>query len=102
MSLFSKFLKGCKKQDFDGTHGFNKNYNDAVGDILTDIEHIVGSDSNDWLTGDGENNTLYGSDGDDRLEGGEGNDILEGNEGRDYLDGGAGVDILEGNENSRG
>ena len=34
-----------RKQDFDGTHGFTANQGgEAVGDTITDIEDVVGSD----------------------------------------------------------
>ena len=84
------------QQDFTNEHGFIANNNEAVGDILSNIERIYGSDHNDWLTGDGGDNRLYGSHGDDRLEGGDGNDWLYGGRGNDTLDGGAGNDNLHG------
>ena len=93
---------------------------DAEGDTLTDIEHLVGSEFNDTLAGDGEDNilegrngddvlyggpaggddTMSGGNGDDRVFGGRGNDILTGGEGSDYLKGGPGEDILivDGND----
>ena len=87
---------------------------DAEGDTLTDIEHLVGSEYNDTLAGDGEDNileggngddllyggpaggddTMSGGNGDDRIFGGRGNDILTGGEGSDYLKGGPGEDTL--------
>ena len=87
---------------------------DAEGDTLTGIEHLIGSDYNDTLAGDGEDNVLrggsgndnlfggpaggddemYGDNGDDRLFGGKGNDTLTGGEGNDLLKGGPGEDIL--------
>lgn len=87
---------------------------DAEGDTLTNIEHLVGSDYNDILAGDGEDNVLrgggghddlyggpaggddlmYGDDGDDRIFGGRGNDTLTGGEGNDLLKGGPGDDVL--------
>ena len=82
--------------DFDGTHGFNANNNEAVGDTLSDIEDVVGSDHNDWLTGDGEDNDLQGGEGDDRLDGGVGADTLDGGIGADTLEGGVGADTLTG------
>ncbi len=45
----SLLLQGEEQQVFDGTHGFaannNEAQNEAMGDILTNIEGIVGSDS---------------------------------------------------------
>ena len=89
-------------------------YGEAEGDTLIDIEHIVGSNHNDVLAGDGEDNLLdggagddvlyggpaggddmmYGGNGDDRIFGGKGNDILTGGEGSDYLKGGPGEDTI--------
>ena len=74
-------------------HGFTANNNQAVGDILTNIENICRLQSyNDWLTGDGNDNTLKGGGGNDRLEGGAGDDILDSGAGDDTLHGGAGTD----------
>jgi Ca2+-binding RTX toxin-like protein/alpha-tubulin suppressor-like RCC1 family protein len=56
-------------------------------DILTGIEHLVGSAHADTLTGDGNAN---------RLEGGNGNDTLDGAAGNDTLLGGFGNDSLAG------
>ena len=87
---------------------------DAEGDTLTNIEHLVGSDHNDILAGDGGDNRLEGGDGnddlfggpaggddemlggngEDRIYGGRGNDILTGGEGHDLLKGGPGDDVL--------
>ena len=114
---------GTAQTNFATNHGFSANTNEAVGDILTEIQHITGSDHNDWLTGDNDGNDLQGGAGDDRLEGGVGDDILnggadaddlfgsDGNDrlfgdtgndrlygdgGNDRLEGGAGIDILNG------
>ncbi len=87
---------------------------DAQGDTLTNIEHLVGSEHNDILAGDGGDNVLrgggghddlyggpaggddemYGDNGDDRIFGGRGNDTLTGGEGNDLLKGGPGDDVL--------
>ena len=88
----SLLLQGQPQQDFDGTRGFTANDNDAVGDILTNIENIGGSNYNDWLTGDDNANEIQGGDGNDRLAGGGGDDTLRGGEGSDTLIGGDGVD----------
>ena len=89
-------------------------FGDAEGDTLTGIEHLVGSDHNDILAGDGEDNRLegrggnddlfggpaggddemLGGKGDDRVYGGKGNDTLTGGDGNDLLKGGPGEDIL--------
>ncbi len=69
---------------------------DAVGDILTNIENILGSSKGDWLKGNERANELVGGTGNDRLDGGTGNDTLSGGVGADTLDGGAGTDTLEG------
>lgn len=89
-------------------------WGDAWGDVLTGIEHLVGSPYNDILAGDGEDNILkgedgdddmyggpaggddmmYGGNGDDRIFGGKGEDTLTGGEGNDVLKGGPGADII--------
>jgi len=51
---------------------------DAEGDVLRNIERVVGSHFNDSLTGDASANYLEGGLGDDVLYGGDGNDYLYG------------------------
>ena len=54
---------------------------DTVGagvDTLIGIERLIGSSSNDTLTGDGLANRIDGGAGDDTIDGGAGNDILIG------------------------
>ena len=93
----SLLLQGQAQQDFEAnTFGFAANNNEAVGDILSNIERIHGSVYADWLTGDGNANTLWGFFGDDRIEGGAGYDELFGYSGNDRLYGGAGNDFLYG------
>ncbi|WP_422368596.1 Ig-like domain-containing protein [Pelagibius sp.] len=65
---------------------------DAAGDVLTNIENLVGSGQGDVLTGDGLSNLLEGGDGDDTLDGADGTDTLIGGTGADVLDGGTGFD----------
>ena len=66
----------------------------AAGDVLSGIEHIVGSAHPDVLTGDDGANELVGNAGDDTLRGNGGDDVLAGNAGADRLHGGAGADTL--------
>ena len=79
----------------------------AWGDMIVDVENIVGSDGQDTLIGDSGVNDIRGGDGndvidgregDDRLEGGNGDDILRGGwgGGKDWISGGEGDDTLEG------
>jgi subtilisin-like proprotein convertase family protein len=58
----------------------------------TVIEHAIGGDGADTLTGNAAANTLRGGRGNDALAGGSGDDTLEGGAGNDTLDGGAGQD----------
>ncbi len=77
--------------------------------VENEVRTIIGSESNDSLTGYEYGETLEGlagddyitgGAGDDVLDGGAGNDQLYGEEGDDVLDGGAGNDILRGGYNS--
>ncbi|EEE35135.1 iron-regulated protein FrpC [Rhodobacteraceae bacterium KLH11] len=69
---------------------------DATGDVLTNIENIIGSNHGDNLTGDDFDNLLGGGAGDDTLAGGNGHDRLYGDEGNDQIDAGEGVDRVWG------
>lgn len=68
----------------------------AQGDILTDVEGVVGSDFNDKLTGNGSDNQFYGGLGNDELKGWSGRDELHGDDGHDKLWGDGGGDTLWG------
>jgi Ca2+-binding RTX toxin-like protein len=68
--------------------------NDALGDTLIGIEHLIGSNDashGDVLTGNAASNHLIGLDGDDTLIGGAGNDTLVSGAGADRVDGGTGT-----------
>jgi Ca2+-binding RTX toxin-like protein len=74
---------------------------DAEGDILADIEYLVGSRHGDELYGNDQANLVYGMEGndvlvgdggDDQLNGGAGDDVLDGGDGADYMIGGTGND----------
>ena len=70
---------------------------DAEGDVIQNVENIIGSTGDDWLRGDTNDNTLIGGAGDDTLiGGGGGNDTLTGGAGDDTLNGGEGDDTLTG------
>lgn len=56
---------------------------DAVGDLLTTVEGIIGSPASDILIGDAASNTLLGGFGDDVLDGRGGADVLAGGFGDD-------------------
>jgi Ca2+-binding RTX toxin-like protein len=58
---------------------------DALGDVLTDIENLYGTDYADTLLGDTSVNILHGGNGDDVLKGGGGADRLIGGEGVDTV-----------------
>jgi Ca2+-binding RTX toxin-like protein len=45
-------------------------------DVLTEIEHVIGSNRNDVIVGDGGSNTFYGLKGDDRFDGGGDLDVV--------------------------
>ena len=56
---------------------------EAVGDVLSGIENLIGSDFDDVFTGSADINTLLGGDGNDTLQGLGGNDTLTGGSGSD-------------------
>ncbi|MEQ8936940.1 MAG: calcium-binding protein, partial [Amphiplicatus sp.] len=73
--------------------------NVAAGDVLSNIENLIGSSYNDLLIGsEGVANRLEGGNGADYLNGLSGDDVLFGGAGVDTLDGGAGADVLDGGD----
>lgn len=72
----------------------SQNTGGAGSDTLSGIENLIGSNSNDTLSGDGNSNILSGLAGNDILVGGGGNDFLIGGLGGDTLAGGAGNDTF--------
>ena len=58
---------------------------DAAGDVLVNIERLVGSGYDDGLIGDAGANVLIGGAGDDYLVGGAGADYIDGGDGPDTV-----------------
>ena len=56
---------------------------DAFGDVVTNVENIIGSAQADTLTGNSGDNRIQGLAGNDEIEGGAGDDTLEGGDGED-------------------
>ncbi|ANI53302.1 MULTISPECIES: hypothetical protein [Pseudomonas] len=91
---------------------------DALGDMLTNIEGVMGSHFDDTLTGNDADNTLEGGRGSDLINGGDGNDVIYGglvsdigpfslegvadNAQADQLYGGSGDDVIVSAENDLG
>ena len=80
--------------DEGGAAGVTVNLNagtatDGFGnsDILVSIQNVDGTQQNDLIIGDADENDLIGDGGNDTLIGGGGNDYLEGGDGNDRLDG---------------
>jgi Ca2+-binding RTX toxin-like protein len=69
---------------------------EAAGDVLTNIERIIGSLQSDSLTGSASDDVLEGNDGNDSLYGNAGNDILLGGIGDDIIISGLGADVIDG------
>jgi serralysin len=74
----------------------SSNRGEALGDIYSSIENLVGSAYGDTLRGNGAFNTIKGGGGKDVLYGRSGNDVLEGGSGSDKLYGQSGKDTLIG------
>jgi Ca2+-binding RTX toxin-like protein len=70
----------------------------AEGDTLINMENLLGSQYDDVLVGNSEDNYLVGYDGNDVLKGGGGADQLGGLYGDDLLVGGSGADHLHGGD----
>ena len=71
----------------------------GIGDFISEIynfENISGSNNNDDLFGDDQDNQIFGNDGDDNIYGESGKDKLFGGDGDDYFLGGKGRDNLYG------
>ena len=76
-------------------------YDVAVGgsgetDQLISVTNLIGSQGNDVITGDANDNDIQGGLGSDTIKGGDGTDTLYGDGGDDNIDGGAGDDVIFG------
>jgi Ca2+-binding RTX toxin-like protein len=58
---------------------------DAQGDVITNVERVIGSAFGDDLRGSAGSDTLEGGAGDDQLDGGAGDDLLIGGTGNDVF-----------------
>jgi Ca2+-binding RTX toxin-like protein len=67
---------------------------DAIGDVISNVENIIGTDKNDTMTGDDNANLFNGGKGNDTLFGGGGDDTLIGGIGADVMVGGDGSDTV--------
>ena len=69
---------------------------DAAGDVIQNVEDLIGTYLQDQLVGSAAGNALFGGSGDDLLDGGNGSDTLFGGMGADTLFGGDQSDTLIG------
>ncbi len=116
------FISAGGNDTFDGGNGFDRvrydrrdvdvavfvdlSANTATGSwdgqafthTLLNVEYIRGSEFDDTILGDGDDEFLEGREGDDTIRGNGGNDELEGEDGNDSLEGGAGDDRLRGDD----
>ena len=87
------------KVDLDDTSAvYTEVGSDDENHQIQNIENITGTNLNDVISGNTQNNTLRGLDGVDTLSGEAGDDYLEGGDGNDTLRGGAGDDNLVGGQ----
>jgi Ca2+-binding RTX toxin-like protein len=68
----------------------------AQGDVLSNLENVIGSAFNDTLTGNVLANVLTGGFGSDTLSGLAGDDTIDGGDGDDRIYGGVGADQITG------
>ncbi|MBX9608029.1 MAG: hypothetical protein K2Y51_17545 [Gammaproteobacteria bacterium] len=67
----------------------------ALGDVYTLVQNVIGTNFDDAVTGDDNDNRLVGGLGADILRGGGGNDVLLGGDGADILIGGGGINAVD-------
>ncbi len=71
---------------------------DAIGDIISGFEMLVGSSHSDRLHGTDGNSEVHGGAGNDVVYGGAGDDTLHGGSGDDFIFGEAGADMIYGGD----
>ena len=69
----------------------NGTFGEALGDVLKNVEYIIGTPYRDFIEADNGKNILEGGAGDDQLFGFGDDDIIQGGAGADLLDGGDGT-----------
>jgi Ca2+-binding RTX toxin-like protein len=108
-----KFVIGKGENMVYGGEGYNQvSYEDSASEVtidltqkqgakstgeidkFEDIVHADGSDYNDRIIGDDNENHLNGGDGDDYIDGGSSNDVISGGNGINTLIGGKGSDVF--------
>jgi Ca2+-binding RTX toxin-like protein len=108
-----KFVIGKGENMVYGGEGYNEvSYEDSASEVtidltqkqgakstgeidkFEDIVHADGSDYNDRIIGDDNENHLNGGDGDDYIDGGSSNDVISGGNGINTLIGGKGSDVF--------
>ncbi|EAR17621.1 putative hemolysin-adenlyate cyclase protein [Synechococcus sp. WH 7805] len=75
-----------------------QNFSDVIGTGAADI--IRGSDSANFLAGEGGDDIIFARKGNDNVDGGAGNDTLRGDSGNDIVLGGEGNDKIDGGGNA--
>ena len=74
------------------------NHSGMGNDIELEFNTIIGSNTDDVLTGLSGSDWIEGINGDDKIDGGAGQDYVDGGEGHDTLNGGADNDTLSGGD----
>jgi Ca2+-binding RTX toxin-like protein len=98
------YMESTSAVTVDLTNSNNNAGGDALGDVLSNVENIIGSNFNDILTGGAGVNTMNGNLGNDTITGDADADTLDGGDGDDIFnlaDGDfvAGENIIGGNGN---
>lgn len=79
-------------------HDTSANGGEAAGDVISNIENVVGTYLDDRIEGNPLKNILIGGDGDDKIYGLSGHDHLYGGDGEDRIKGGKNKDRIYGGD----